>query len=53
MVLLDFENLRDNATYEHPDERADGVLYTIVNGQIAAKDGKSLDVCAGSILRRA
>lgn len=53
MLLLDFENLRDNATYEHSDEKADGVLYTVVNGQIAAKDGKSLDICAGSILRRA
>lgn len=53
LLLLDFENLRDNATYERPDEKADGVLYTIVNGKIAAKDGESLDVCAGSILRRA
>lgn len=52
MLLLDFENLRDNASYERPDEKADGVLYTIVNGQIAAKNGNGLNVCAGSVLRR-
>lgn len=51
LLVLDFENLRDNATYENPDEKADGIVYTIVNGQIVAKSGKSLDICAGSILR--
>lgn len=51
MLLLDWEKLRDNATYKNPDRNADGIVYTIVNGTITAAGGKSLGICSGTVLR--
>jgi len=53
VVIFDPKTFRDRATYDKPQEYATGVRWLFVNGQLALKDGKSMDVLAGKVLRHA
>jgi N-acyl-D-amino-acid deacylase len=50
VVIFDFANIRDTATYSKPHQYPEGIRYVIVNGKIAAKDGKPTGVLAGRVL---
>ncbi|MCS0789831.1 D-aminoacylase [Cytobacillus firmus] len=52
IVIFDPLTIRDNATYEDPLQEPTGINYVIVNGQLAAENGKYLGVTAGQVLRR-
>ncbi len=51
LVVFDYDNMRDNATFEQPDALADGVRFVIVNGQVVLEDGKYNGARPGRVLR--
>ncbi|NOZ62167.1 MAG: D-aminoacylase [Calditrichaeota bacterium] len=50
IVIFDFEKIKDNATFQQPHQYPSGISYIIVNGKIAARDGKIVFDKAGKIL---
>ena len=51
VTVFDAQNFRDLATYTDPKQYSVGVQHVLVNGQIALRDGKQTDVCAGKVWR--
>ena len=51
LVLLDYENLEDRATYSSPFELAKGIEMVFVNGKLSYKDGALTGEKAGSLIR--
>jgi N-acyl-D-aspartate/D-glutamate deacylase len=52
IVVFDPDAIADRATYEDPRQYPTGVDYVLVNGQVAAEEGRQLPVRAGHVLRR-
>ncbi|HVS15837.1 MAG TPA: amidohydrolase family protein [Thermoanaerobaculia bacterium] len=53
VVVFDLERLRDVASYEDPHRLSEGVVWVLVNGEVAVAEGKATGVMAGQVLRRA
>jgi N-acyl-D-aspartate/D-glutamate deacylase len=53
LVLMDWERLRDVATYTDPIRDSQGVCKVFVNGKLAFADGKTTGEAAGVFLKRA
>lgn len=52
LVLLDYENLKDNATYADPTALAGGIDWVMIGGRIVYRDGKLTGATPGKLLRR-
>ncbi len=52
IVIIDPKTIRDNATFEKPEQIASGIDYVFVNGRIAIDNGRYNGVLAGQILKR-
>lgn len=52
IVVFDGDKINDVATYDNPQQYSVGIDYVIVNGQLALKDGKQTDICAGQVVTR-
>ena len=52
IVVFDFEQISDKASYENPFCYPDGIHYVIVNGQITVEQGKHTGILAGKVLRK-
>lgn len=52
LVVFDLERMRDAATYQHPHQLAEGMVYVIVNGRLAVDGGTFTGELAGSVLSR-
>ncbi|MEQ9301694.1 MAG: D-aminoacylase [Cyclobacteriaceae bacterium] len=52
IVIIDPETIRDNATFEKPEQIASGIDYVLVNGEVAIDNGRYNGVLAGEILKR-
>lgn len=52
VIVFDAKTVTDRATYEQPELLATGMLYVIVNGQIAVDKGAFTGVLAGRALRK-
>jgi len=50
MVLIDMDSICDNASFEFPYEKPDGIDMVIVNGKIAIENAISCDSGAGKVL---
>ena len=50
LVVFDYDNLRDNATYANPTALADGIDYVIIKGKIVYRDHKLTDERLGEVL---
>ena len=50
--VFDLENLRDRATYQQPHQLAEGMVYVIINGELAVDGGEFTGVLAGEVLRK-
>lgn len=50
LVIFDYENLTDNATYVTPTELAGGIDYVIVNGRIVFRSGCLTGEAPGKLL---
>jgi N-acyl-D-amino-acid deacylase len=53
LCVFDPKQFVDQATYEKPFEKATGVRWLLVNGQVAIADGEVQKVLAGRPLRHA
>jgi len=50
LVIFDLNKIKDTATYQNPHSYPEGIKYIIVNGIIAAKNGKPTKKLPGRIL---
>lgn len=51
VLIMDMDELHDNADYEHYDALADGIKFVLINGEAAVENGTDRHVCAGRVLR--
>jgi N-acyl-D-amino-acid deacylase len=52
IAVFDPETVIDHATYDNPTLLSDGIIHTLVNGQIAWRNGAATNIQSGRILRR-
>jgi N-acyl-D-aspartate/D-glutamate deacylase len=50
LVVFDPATVRDLATYEKPHQLSQGIVYVLVNGQLAVDDGRLTDGTYGVVL---
>ena len=50
ILVFDPKRVHVTATYDRPDQRAEGMDHVIVNGRIALREGKLTGVQAGNVL---
>ena len=50
LVVFDPEKIRDTATYSDPHQYPEGIACVLVNGRIAASEGRPTGVLAGRVL---
>ncbi len=51
ICVLDYENVRDNATYAQPHQYPDGIEYVMVNGQVVIAKGEHTEKFPGRVIR--
>ena len=51
-VIFDPAQIKDLATYENPFRTPDGILYVMVNGEVAFEHGEPGSLSAGQVIRR-
>ena len=51
ITVFNYEGLRDHATYRQPYRANEGIVYVLVNGEIAVMHGKATGTTAGKVLR--
>ena len=51
ITVFDPETLRDTATFDEPNQYAEGICYVFINGEPAMVDGKFTGTLAGKALR--
>lgn len=52
IVVFNPDTVIDHATYDNPSLMSDGIIYTLVNGQVAWSNGNATGIQSGAILRR-
>ncbi len=53
VIVMDTARVAERATYEHPEQLAEGMQCVVVNGVLAVRDGKPTGALAGKGVRRA
>ena len=51
VLILDYENLKDLATYDDPNRLTEGMDYVFVNGKLVYHDMKFTGVYSGEVIR--
>jgi dihydroorotase/N-acyl-D-amino-acid deacylase len=51
ITIFDPQRVRDRATFEQPNQYAEGINYVIINGHIAVDNGARTQALAGRVLR--
>ena len=51
ICILNYENVRDNATYAEPHQYPDGIEYVLVNGQVVIENGEHTGNFPGKVIR--
>ncbi|SJZ74428.1 N-acyl-D-amino-acid deacylase family protein [Selenihalanaerobacter shriftii] len=51
LVIFDLNELKDKATYQNPHQYAQGVKYSLVNGEFIIKDSKHTSKLPGKVLK--
>ncbi|MCA8996641.1 MAG: serine hydrolase [Planctomycetaceae bacterium] len=51
IIVFDYENLTDRATFDQPSALSEGMKHVIVNGRLVLEDGKQTDARPGRVLR--
>ena len=52
IAVFDPDTVIDHATYDNPTLISEGIIYTLVNGQLAWSNGAATRIQAGRILYR-
>ena len=50
LVLLDYERLRDRATYQNPTIRTEGIQWVMVNGKMVYQDMEMTGAAPGRFI---
>ena len=53
LVVMDFPNVRDRATFDKPHQFSEGFDFVIVNGELMVENGALTDARAGRVVRGA
>jgi dihydroorotase/N-acyl-D-amino-acid deacylase len=53
IVIFDPAVIRDKATFENPNQLAEGMQYVLVNGVAVIENGKQTNALPGKVLRGA
>jgi N-acyl-D-amino-acid deacylase len=51
IIVFDYDQLTDHATFEKPDALSTGMRHVLVNGRLVLHDGKQTDARPGRVLR--
>ena len=51
VCILDYEDVKDNATYAQPHQYPDGMEYVLVNGQVVIENGEHTGNLPGKVIR--
>ncbi len=51
IIIFDYEQLADRATFSKPHERSEGMRHVLVNGEVALLDGEFTGKRSGRVLR--
>jgi N-acyl-D-amino-acid deacylase len=51
IVMFDPKTVIDKSTYEDPKQKPEGISYVLVNGEIAAENGRVTRATSGKVLR--
>ena len=52
IAVFDRDRIRDLATYDDPQQHAEGTVHVLVNGRFALRDGEATGALSGRPLRR-
>lgn len=53
LVVMDFEKVRDNSTYDNPRQYPEGIEYVVINGKVVLEKGEyKADALPGQVLAR-
>jgi len=52
IAVIDVKNIKENATYESPDNLSEGIVHLLVNGKHTIENGKYTGQTGGRALRR-
>jgi len=52
LAIFDPSKVRDTATYDQPQQLAEGMAYVLVNGVVVIDDGKFTDALPGKVLKK-
>ncbi|HZG51720.1 MAG TPA: D-aminoacylase, partial [Pyrinomonadaceae bacterium] len=53
ITIFDPQRVRDRATFEQPNQYAEGINYVVINGQLAVDAGARTQALAGRVIRGA
>ena len=51
IVIFNPKTVIDKSTYENPQQKPEGIIYVLVNGEIAVESGEVTGVTSGRVLR--
>lgn len=51
IVIFNFDEIKDNATFEKPEFKPSGIKHVIVNGQMAIRDSKLVNTGLGRFIK--
>ncbi|WP_312812723.1 amidohydrolase family protein [Sedimentibacter sp.] len=52
IVIFDINKIQDNATFEKPTAKPNGIEYVLINGEIALKDNEIINNSLGKSIRK-
>ena len=50
VVIFDYDNIQDNATYDFPFRTPSGIDFVLVNGQVVIEKGKHTGAKPGKVI---
>lgn len=50
IVIFDYNQIKDKASYKEPFTKSDGIEYVFVNGSLAVKEGELTGIFSGKVL---
>ena len=52
ITIFSYNDIRDNATFDNPIKKPDGIKYVLIKGKVALKDGEIVNGKLGTSVRR-
>lgn len=52
IVIFDYDKIIDNATFQAPQVKPDGIEYVIIDGKVAVEKGESVNNTIGKFIKR-